>query len=68
MLISLGFEQLEDIEWYLVRDLSPGKPSGTEEYRKALLDLSPEAGGFILISLRRRKKRAVHEQSQDQTE
>ena len=52
---SLSFKQPEDREWFRVIDLSPGKPSGTEGYRKALLELSPEAGGFILMSMRRRK-------------
>jgi hypothetical protein len=43
----------EDREWYLVRGLRSAEKPSSQAYR----DLSPEAGSFILLSLRRRKVR-----------
>lgn len=63
-LTSLDLVPPEDKEWFLVKGLRLAEPLGTEAFRKALMDLSPESGGFILISLRRRKvddKKRQHE-------
>ena len=46
----------EDRPWSRVKGLSGDTPSGSKEYRKALKELAPDAGSYILMSLRRRKK------------
>jgi hypothetical protein len=45
----------EDNDWFLVRGLSSGEPTGSIAYREALKESAPESGSFILFSLRRRK-------------
>ena len=56
----------EDQEWYRVVGLSEGAPSGSENYRKALADLSPESGGYIMLSTRRRRIKAHDEDDSDE--
>lgn len=61
---SMDLIPREDQEWSLVRTLRRSEP-GVDlreiqsdkriEYKRALLEMSPEAGGFVLMSLRRRK-------------
>lgn len=46
----------EDKEWYLVRGLSPAESGKSEQYLAAMKMVSPEGGGFILFSRRRRKR------------
>jgi len=45
----------EDRDWQLVRGLRPDDAAGSEEHRNALVATSPEGGGFILFSKRRRR-------------
>lgn len=52
---SLDLVPPEDNEWFLVRGFNTGEPSGSVAYREALRESAPEAGAFILLSLRRRK-------------
>jgi hypothetical protein len=56
MLASLKLVPPEDGEWYRVRGFERGAASGSDPYRMALQDSSPESGSFILMSLRRRNK------------
>ena len=61
LLQSLELIPREDQEWYRVNDLVlvPEDEGTNEGYRKALTDMSPESGNYILISLHRRKREAV---------
>jgi hypothetical protein len=45
----------EDKEWLLVRHLKPAEKPPEDKYEIALRQYSPEGGGFILFSMRRRK-------------
>jgi hypothetical protein len=56
MLSSLELIPPEDKEWFLVRGLRPAEPTGSEEYKEALKEVSPEGGSFILMSLWRRER------------
>jgi hypothetical protein len=53
---SLDLVPPEDREWYLVRGLRPVEHSGSDEYKEALREFSPESGSFILMSLWRRTR------------
>ncbi len=55
LLQSLKLVPPEDSDWFLVRGLSSGEPTGSVAYRQALKESAPESGAFILFSLRRRK-------------
>jgi len=62
----LQLKPREDQEWYRVAGLSEGSPSGSENCRKALADLSPESGGYIMLSTRRRRIKADDENNSEQ--
>jgi hypothetical protein len=49
------------MEWYRVVGLAEGTPAGSEDYRKALADFSPDAGAYIMLSTRRRRVKADDE-------
>lgn len=53
MLAPLELIPPEDREWYRVKGLRPADEKGSPEYKKALLESSPESGSYVLISLRR---------------
>ena len=57
-LISLKLIPPEHLEWYRVNNLVPADDPSDEGYRKALVDMSPESGSYIVMSLRRRKRKA----------
>jgi hypothetical protein len=52
---SLALIPPEDNEWFLVRGFHQGESTGSAAYKAALRESAPEAGTFILFSLRRRK-------------
>ena len=52
---SLELIPPEDNDWFLVRGFHQGEQTGTVAYKEALRESAPEAGTFILFSLRRRK-------------
>ena len=55
---SLKLIPPEDLEWYRVNELVPEGERTSEAYRMALTDMSPQSGNYILMSLRRRKRKA----------
>src|SRR5207253_2478308 len=61
LLSSLKLIPPEDKEWSLVSGLIKSEPSQNPNYLEAIREASPESGGFVLLSLRRRKLRA-HDQ------
>ena len=54
---SLELIPREDLEWYRVNELVPRDKKPSEAYRAALAELSPQSGNYILMSLRRRKRK-----------
>lgn len=52
----------EDWEWYRVNDLVPEHKQANEAYQMALTDMSPQSGNYILMSLRRRKRKADYDE------
>lgn len=52
---SLGRSEPHPKSWHLVRTLRPAGEKQQTAYDKALFNSSPEAGSYILVSLRRRK-------------
>ena len=55
---SLELIPREDLEWYRVNELVPKGERPSEAYRMALNEMSPQSGNYILMSLRRRKRKA----------
>ena len=55
---SLNLIPREDWEWYRVNELVPGREQADDAYKKALTDMSPQSGNYILMSLRRRRRKA----------
>ena len=55
---SLELIPREDLEWYRVNELVPEREQISEAYRMALTNMSPQSGNYILMSLRRRKRKA----------
>ena len=54
---SLELVPREDLEWYRVNGLVPEGERTSAAYRMALTDMSPQSGNYILMSLRRRKRK-----------
>ena len=62
ILKSLKTIPREDWEWYLVNELVPEPKQINVAYQKALADMSPQSGNYILMSLRRRKRKASYDE------
>ena len=60
ILRSLKLIPPEDLEWFRVNELVPKDEQPNEAYRAALTELSPQSGNYILMSLRRRKRKASY--------
>jgi hypothetical protein len=53
-LAALELVPREDLDWFLVLGLETAEAEQRPAYRKALMDVSPDGGGFILFARRRR--------------
>jgi HKD family nuclease len=55
-LSSLDLVPPEHLPWFLVRGLVPADREENNSYYQALAEMSPTAGSFVLMSLRRRER------------
>ena len=60
ILTPLNLIPPEDQPWQRVRGLIPEEIEGSDAYKQALQETSPESGAYVLFSLRRRSDRSRH--------